>query len=384
MSAPPRLVVLGLSITSSWGNGHATTYRGLVRGMSRIGYRTLFLERNMPWYEQNRDASNPVGCEVALYESLAELERLHAEEIRRADAVIVGSYVPEGVEVARFVSATARCPTFFYDIDTPVTLARLAAGDTEYLAAEAIPRFDAYLSFTGGPTLDFIERELGARRALPLFCSADPDSLAPAQGMPARELGYLGTYSDDRQPGVNELLVEPALRLPEKRFVVGGPCYPKEISWPPNVERIEHVAPGEHARFYGSQRYTLNVTRADMKRLGYSPSVRLFEAAACAAPIITDRWQGIEEFFEPGREILLASTANEVMSFLEEIPEHERRAIGARARRRFLKEHTGQRRAAQLDGYIRAARSAATRITARVSTFKSHESVAIPENPGDA
>ncbi len=214
-----------------------------------------------------------------------------------------------------------------------------------------------------------------------MFCSADPDLLRPVAGPPARELGYLGTYSADRQPTVDELLVSPARRLREKQFVVGGPSYPEEILWPENVERLEHVAPGEHAEFYGSQRYTLNVTRADMKRLGYSPSVRLFEAAACAAPVISDRWEGIEDFFEPGREILLASTADEVLDCLTRIPEDERRAMGARARARFLREHTGTRRASQLDGYIKAARHGA-RCVARPGASKPHES-AVSEGAGD-
>jgi spore maturation protein CgeB len=377
-----RLVVLGLSVTSSWGNGHATTYRGLLRGLARLGYRTLFLERNVPWYEENRDTPRPIGCEVGLYQTLAELENVYADEVRNADAVIIGSYVPDGVEVARWVLSNARGATFFYDIDTPVTLARLEAGDTEYLAADSIPKFDAYLSFTGGPTLDFIERELGARRALPLFCSAEPDWLAPVDVAPSREMGYLGTYSEDRQPGLDELLLEPARRLPAKPFVVGGPCYPKELVWPDNIERMEHVAAREHAEFYCSQRYTLNVTRADMRRLGYSPSVRLFEAAACGVPVISDRWPGIQDFFEPDGEILLASTAEEVLGYLSGIPEDRRKAIGDRARKRFLKEHTGARRAAQLDGYVKAARSAA-RAAARGEPFVSHRPLTMPESAGE-
>jgi spore maturation protein CgeB len=380
---PARLVVLGLSITSSWGNGHATTYRGLLRGLAGLGYRTLFLERDVPWYANNRDNPRPAGCEVRLYDSLDELERSYADEVRHADAVIIGSYVPDGAEVSRWVLETAKGPTFFYDIDTPVTLAALKSGDADYLAATSIPEFAAYLSFTGGPALRFIERELGARRALPLFCSAEPDWLVPPETAAWRELGYLGTYSADRQPGLEELLSEPARQLPSREFVVAGPSYPKELEWPPNVVRIEHVGAREHPAFYGSLRFTLNVTRADMKRLGYSPSVRLFEAAACATPVISDRWDGIDQFFRPGTEILLADSADEVRLLLERTPEERRQAIGRRARERVLREHTGAKRAAQLDSYVQAARST-LRTAARIDVPASGIVPAPPESVRDS
>jgi spore maturation protein CgeB len=360
-----EIVIVGLSITSSWGNGHATTYRGLVRELARRGHRVLFLEQDVPWYAVHRDLPQPPFGTTELYRDLADLDRRFSSRAREADAVILGSYVRQGEAVADWVLRHARGVTAFYDIDTPVTLAKLARGDHEYLHPRQIPCFDLYLSFTGGPTLDRLERELGARRALPLFCSCDPALYFPDTGpedrAPRWDLGYLGTYSDDRQGAVESLLLEPARRLPDRAFALAGPGYPPEVAWPANVDRFEHLAPGEHRAFYNRQRYTLNVTRADMRRAGYSPSVRLFEAAACGTPIVSDDWPGLDTFFAPGREILLAATPEEVERILREIPEAERRRIGRRGRRRVLAEHTAAHRAATLEFYLRdaAGRSAA-------------------------
>lgn len=346
------MVVMGLSITSSWGNGHATTYRGLMKALKQLGHRVLFLERDVPWYAQHRDLARPEGCRVELYGSRAELEARFEREVREADVVMVGSYVPEGAEVLRWVLDTARGLKLFYDIDTPVTLARLEAGEPTYLTRDAIPELDAYLSFSGGAALTRLEREYGARVAWPLFCSVDPELYKPSNEPPARDLGYLGTYCADRQGALERLLLEPARRLPERSFIIAGACYPAQ-EWPANVERIEHVPPGAHSSFYGSLRFTLNVTRAHMIDVGHSPSVRLFEAAACGVPIIGDTWPGIEEFFEPKREILIADEAAEVEEYLERLPESERKSIAQRARQRVLGEHTALDRAQELEGYLR-------------------------------
>ena len=353
-AAPMDIVILGLSITSSWGNGHATTYRGLVRALAERGHRVLFLERDVPWYADNRDMPRPSGCRTALYRKLTELRTKHAAAVREADLVIVGSYVPQGVEVGAWVTRTAQGVTAFYDIDTPVTLAKLARGDTEYITPELIARYDLYLSFTGGPTLDRIEREYGSPAARAFYCSVDPALYRPDDVEPSWDLGYMGTYSDDRQPTLERLLMEPARRWPAGRFIVAGPQYPKTIDWPANVTREEHLAPREHRAFYNAQRFTLNVTRADMIAAGYSPSVRLFEAAACATPIISDPWEGLDSIFTPGREILIARTPQDSLRYLRELPEEERRAIGERARRRVLRDHTAAHRAVELEEYVGA------------------------------
>jgi spore maturation protein CgeB len=305
----------------------------------------LFLERDVPWYAAARDFAAPW---VRLYGSVAELERW-TDDVRAADLVLVGSYVPEGCEVAEWVLATAGGVTAFWDIDTPVTVAKLARGDFEYLSPALVPRFDLYLSFTGGPLLG----RLGARRAVAFHCIADPALYRPLGLEPRWELGYLGTYSDDRQPAVESLLLEPARRMPWRAFAVAGPQYPEAIDWPPNVDRFESIPPAEHAAFYGRQRFALNVTRADMVAAGWSPSVRLFEAAACGTPVVSDRWEGLEAFFEPEREILVAADADDVERHLR-LGEEERRALGRRARARVLAEHTAAHRAVELERHVAA------------------------------
>jgi spore maturation protein CgeB len=342
-----KIVILGLSITSSWGNGHATTYRSLIRGLKQRGHDVLFLERDAPWYAAHRDAPDA----GVLYASVDELRDRFADEVRRADLVVQGSYVPDGVAVANWVVETAEGATAFYDIDTPVTLAKLARRDEEYLSAEVVPRFDLYLSFTGGPTLERLERELGARRPRPLYCTVDLDLYVPCAAPHKYALGYLGTYSADRQRTLERLLVGPATRLPTRRFVVAGPEYPAS-DWPPNVDRIEHVPPSEHRLFYATQAFTLNVTREAMVRAGWSPSVRLFEAAACGVPVISDWWEGLDAFFRPGEEIFVAHDADEVVQVLSNVSPDEHRQVGERARRRVLAEHTPERRAEQLEAYV--------------------------------
>jgi spore maturation protein CgeB len=312
----------------------------------------LFLERDVPWYAQNRDCLNPAYCELQFYSDLADLQNWRGE-IADADAVIVGSYVPEGVAVGRFVQETARGATAFYDIDTPVTLAKLERGDFEYLSPEIIPGYDVYLSFTGGPTLQRIEGRYGSPAARALYCSVDPEAYPPLDVPKKWDLSYLGTYSDDRQPTLEKLLIEPARRMPDRRFVVAGPQYPVDIDWPSNVERIEHLPPSEHAEFYAASRFTLNVTRADMIAAGWSPSVRLFEAAACAVPVISDRWEGIESLFEPGTEMLLAESSEEAVEILRGRSDEEAAAMGKAARARVMDGHTAAHRAAELEAHLR-------------------------------
>jgi spore maturation protein CgeB len=347
-----KYVIVGLSITSSWGNGHATTFRSLVKELVTRGHDVLFLERDVPWYADNRDMPEPPYGRTCLYQSVAELKRLYADAVREADAVIVGSYVPDGIEVSQWVTRTAHGVTAFYDIDTPITLAGLQSEGTSYIDRETVPRFDLYLSFTGGPTLERLEREFGARRARPLYCSVDPSLYYPEPVESRWMLGYLGTYSSDRQPTVERLLLAPAAELPAQRFIVAGAQYPKEIDWPPNVEHVVHIAPADHRAFYAAQRYTLNVTRAEMIRAGWSPSVRLFEAAACGTPIISDAWPGLESVLVPGREVLIARSTQEMISYLRDLSDGERQAIARAARDRILREHTAAHRAAELDGYV--------------------------------
>ncbi len=348
-----HIVMFGLSFSSSWGNGHATTYRSLVKGLALSGQRVTFFERDVPWYADNRDMVRSEHGRLVLYDSLSSLVRDHAGDVASADAVIVGSYVPEGTRLVDWLSQTVRGPLGFYDIDTPVTLVALAQGRCEYLRLDQIPRFDVYFSFAGGRVLKRLA-EAGARRPRALYCSVDTQLYRPVEphrrgDAPARwELGYMGTYAEDRQPAVERLLLDVARARPGSRFVIAGPGYPDRELWPGNVDWIPHVPPGEHRAFYGRQRFTLNATRAAMVDLGYSPSVRLFEAAACGCCIISDEWPGLEEVLEPGCEVLTAGGTGDVLAYLEGVSPARAASIGDAARARVLREHSHLRRAEHL------------------------------------
>ena len=353
MSRRLSLVVLGLSLSSSWGNGHATTYRALLKAFALRGHDVLFLERDVPWYAEHRDLAEPGFCRFALYPDLAALET-YREAIAAADAVIVGSYVPDGIAIGDRVLAWAQGLRAFYDIDTPVTLARLEADDCAYLAKRQIADYDLYLSFTGGPTLRLLEETYGSPAARALYCSVDPQAYPALEREILYDLSYLGTYSPDRQPTLERLLIEPARRAPDLRFCVAGPQYPDGIDWPANVTRFAHLPPDRHPDFYAASRYTLNVTRADMIRAGYSPSVRLFEAACIGTPIIGDTWDGLDTVLAPGSEIILAQGPEDVLPILRLQPDAVRRRIGAAARARVLARHSAGRRATELEDALSA------------------------------
>lgn len=363
-SGPLRIVVLGLSLSSSWGNGHATTYRSLLKALAARGHDILFLERDVPWYAATRDLTDPRYCSLAFYRSLPDLER-HRAAIASADAVIVGSYVPDGIAVGRFVQTTACGVKAFYDIDTPVTLEHLADGTCAYLSEDLVGGYDLYLSFTGGPTLSHIERCYGVPAARALYCSVDPDIYAPSRTPRRWDLSFLGTYSPDRQTTLQRLLIEPARRAPHLRFAVAGAQYPDGISWPENVELIEHVPPRDHPAFYAASRFTLNVTRANMVRAGYSPSVRLFEAAACATAIISDAWPGLETLLQPNRDVIIATRPEDVLAALLTIPDSRRRRLAQAARRRVLASHTSEHRAAEIEAHLTQALQGGTRAVHR-------------------
>jgi spore maturation protein CgeB len=339
-------------LSSSWGNGHATTYRSLLAALAERGNQILFLERDCPWYAAHRDLREPGFCELRFYDDVKGLGAWR-ERIEQADVVMIGSYVPDGAEICRLVQRWARGVVAFYDIDTPVTLARLDIGDERHLARDCIAGFDLYLSFTGGPTLQRLERDYGARSTCALYCAVDPKIYRPTGAQPRWDLGYIGTYSPDRQPELERLLFGVAKRLPDRSFVVAGPQYPADIVWPANVERIAHLSPGQHADFYSSLGWALNLTRADMKLAGYSPSVRLFEAGACGVPIMSDYWPGLESIFRVGPEITVVENVGQIVQTLTRAARDD---LGAAVRRRVLREHTAARRADQLEERVKAVR----------------------------
>ena len=361
-----RFVIFGLTVSSSWGNGHATTWRGVLKELHRAGHSVRFFERDVPYYAAERDLPAPDFCELVLYDDWTDVLPRARRAIGEADVAMVTSYCADGLDACRLVLDSAGPLHVFYDIDTPVTLAELSANGiatatgARYLTPDLIPEFDLYLSFTGGPLLRELETVWGVRRTAPLYCSVDPEIHSPVE--PPAELrcalGYLGTYSADRQPALERFLIEPARRRPAERFFVVGSKYPSDIEWPPNVAVRSHLPPPEHPGFYCANRITLNVTREAMLRVGYSPSVRLFEAASCGTPILSDWWSGLDEFFTPGREILVARTTDEADAALG-LSDAELARITAAARERTLRAHTAAVRARELIAACEATRAAA-------------------------
>ena len=357
-----KLTVFGLALSSSWGNGHATTFRSLLRALAARGHRVVFYERDLYWYRDNRDLPHPEFCELRLYDDWAAVRAQVRRELRDSDVALVGSYFPDGRAAIEEIFDATRPVKAFYDIDTPITVAALREqAATEYLRADQLPGFDLYFSFTGGPLLRELEQRFGVRRALPLYCSFDPETYrrVPSRDRYACDLSYMGTYAPDRQPKLEGFLAETARRLPKQRFIVAGPQYPRKVRWPKNVKRINHLNPVMHPAFYSSSRITLNVTRREMVQAGYSPSVRLFEAAACGAAIASDNWPGLETFFTAGREILLPASGDDVVRYLTGYEHAELLRIGERAQARVLERHTSEHRALEFEDALLDARAAA-------------------------
>lgn len=345
-----KLVVFGLTISSSWGNGHATLWRGLCRALARGGHRVVFFEHDVPYYAAHRDLWEPDGATLVLYEQWADVLPRASAELADADAAIVTSYCYDALDASRLV-CESRPLRVFYDLDTPVTLEGLRAGRAvPYIGEHGLRDFDLVLSYTGGAALAQLTNLLGAPRVAPLYGHVDPLVHRPMWSAPqySSDLSYLGTYAADRQESLEVLFVEPARRLPHLKFVIGGAQYPDWFPWAPNIYFVQHLPPGEHPAFFSSSWLTLNVTRRSMAEMGYCPSGRLFEAAACGAPILSDAWEGLEEFFAPDWEILVVRSTDDAIAALQRTPQ-ELRAIALRARERTLAEHTSQKRALELE-----------------------------------
>ncbi|HEX3125718.1 MAG TPA: glycosyltransferase [Thermoanaerobaculia bacterium] len=345
-----KLVVFGLTLSSSWGNGHATLWRGLCRALARQGHRVVFFERDVPYYAGHRDLRALPGTDLVLYPDWRGTLSRAGREVEDADVVMATSYCPDGVAACDLILDQHRALTVFYDLDTPVTLERLDAGEeVPYLPPYGLGGFDLVLSYTGGAALDALRDRLGAVRVAPLYGSVDPEAHRPSASLPEMraDLSYIGTYAADRQEGLDRLFLEPARRLPDRRFVIAGAQYPQDFPWTPNLFFVRHLPPADHPAFYGSSPLTLNVTRAAMARMGWCPSGRLFEAAACGTACLSDTWEGLDQFFEPGREILLAETPEDAVAALT-LPSEEIARIGRAARERALAEHTADHRAREL------------------------------------
>jgi spore maturation protein CgeB len=346
-----KLVIFGLALSSSWGNGHATLWRGLLRALAARGHRLVFFERDQPFYAEHRDLDELPGTDLVIYPDWATIKHRARKELADADAAILTSYCPDAEPASAAVLASHHARRCYYDLDTPVTLAALDRGETvPYLPRVGLSPFDLVLSYTGGKALELLARRLGARVVAPLYGSVDPDVHRPEP--PRRSwtgaLSYLGTYAADRQRQLERLFLTVADRVPGERFFLAGAQYPADFPWRANVHFVRHLPPHDHPAFFVSSPLTLNITRSDMAALGYCPSGRFFEAAACGVPVVSDTWEGLETFFEPEQEVLTATNTDDVVAAITRAPE-DLAEIGHRARERALCQHTARHRAVELE-----------------------------------
>ena len=346
-----KLVIFGLTISSSWGNGHATLWRGLCRALAEQGHSVVFFERDVPYYASHRDLHEmPGDGELHLFDDWEAVRPTAQRHLSDADVGMVTSYCHDGVTATELVVSSPVELSVFYDLDTPVTLDRLQSGESvAYIGPRGLRDFDLVLSYTGGKALTELQERLGARRVAPLYGSVDPEVHRPVASVPRFEadLSYLGTYAEDRQEALETLFLKPARQRPQQRFLIGGAQYPSDFPWSDNIYFVRHIEPSQHPAFYSSSRLTLNITRRAMKQMGYCPSGRLFEAAACGTPILSDAWEGLDSFFEPGSQILVGRTTEEAIEALEMSSEALER-VARRARERTLEEHTAAHRAREM------------------------------------
>ncbi|MEO8725705.1 MAG: glycosyltransferase [Acidobacteriaceae bacterium] len=354
-----RITFFGLTISSSWGNGHATPYRALIRGLHRLGHEVTFYERDVPYYARHRDFDKCDYCDIVLYPSFGTVRPWAQIAAGSSDIVVNASYCSEGAEIAEVMLAADGPIHVYYDLDTPITLGKWKRGEAvEYIRPEQIARFELVLSFTGGRILSQLESGYGARIARPLYGCVDPDTYYRVRSRAEFEcdLSYMGTYAADRQEKVETLLMGAARRMEKKKFLLAGSMYPAEMEIPGNVRRLEHVSVEDHAALYSSSQWALNVTRAEMAAWGHCPSGRFFEAAACGTPIVTDEWEGLGDFFDLNSELRVVRAAEDVRHALD-MDATERKEMARRARERTLDEHTGDVRARQ---FIKACEDAAS------------------------
>jgi len=346
-----NIAIFGLSISSSWGNGHATIWRGLCKGLCGRGHRVTFFEKDVPYYAQSRDYAGIEGVELVLYQTWDTIARKAENALSQADVAIVTSYCPDAIAASEMIVNREDILKCFYDLDAPVTLTRLENGENvEYIPQRGLRDFDLVLSWTGGETINKLKSELGAQEVWPLYGCVDPDIHRPVEPKIVYncDLSYLGTYSPDRQDKVNELLVKTARYAKDMRFIIGGSQYPNDFPWQDNIWYLSHVEPPQHPAFYCSSNFTLNITRRAMAEMGFCPQGRLFEAGACGTAIISDYWEGLEQFYEPGEEIIICRTCEEVLDALS-MTDSNRKRIAEAARQRTLECHTATRRAQELE-----------------------------------
>jgi spore maturation protein CgeB len=362
---PLEIAFFGSSLVSAYWNGAATYYRGIIEALHRRGHRTTFYEPDAFGRQEHRDLADPNWARVVVYPA-DEASALRAvEEASGADLIVKASGVGVFDELLERAVLSARRPgalAVFWDVDAPATLDRVTHDPADPFGA-LIPEYDMVFTYGGGDPVVRAYERLGARTCVPIYNALDPESHRPAPPDPRFEgaLGFIGNRLPDREARVEEFFLRAAESAPAERFVLGGSGW-GDRALPDNVHYVGHVYTRDHNAFNSTPRAVLNVTRESMARYGFSPPTRVFEAAGAAACLITDAWEGIELFLEPGAEVLVAHDGLEVAGHLARLTDAEARAIGERARRRIMDQHTYARRAAQvesvLDGVVAAPREA--------------------------
>ncbi|CAM3593607.1 glycosyltransferase [Corallococcus sp. ZKHCc1 1396] len=356
MSRGLRIAFFGSSLVSAYWNGAATYYRGLIRALHARGHRVTFYEPDAYGRQEHRDLDDPDWARVVVY-SAHGTDGLEAclEDAWGSDVVVKASGVgtfDAFLEARVLELRRSGTQVVFWDVDAPATLERVAK-DAHDLFRPLIPRYDHILTYGGGAPVVNAYRELGARRCVPIYNALDPDTHhpVPPEARFAGDLCFLGNRLPDREARVEDFFLKAAALLPQARMLLGGSGWEQRVL-PGNVRRLGHVYTQDHNALNCSARAVLNIHRDSMARFGFSPATRVFEAAGAGACLITDAFEGVEQFLEPGREVLVARSGEEVAEHVQRLTDTEARRLGQAALRRVLAEHTYAHRAVQVEAEL--------------------------------
>jgi spore maturation protein CgeB len=352
-----KIAFYGSSLVSSYWNGAATYYRGILQALALRGHKIVFYEPDAFDRQKHRDIPDPDWARVAVYPATEAGVYAALEEGKSADVLVKASGVGAFDELLEREILTLRdrmgSRAIFWDVDAPATLERMAADENDPFR-DLVSRYDFVLTYGGGDPVASRYRSFGAQECVPIYNALDPETHRPAPPDPAFEssLGFLGNRLPDREARVHEFFFGPASKLPHRQFVLGGAGWDRDVPELANVRYIGHVYTRQHNAFNCTPQAVLNVSRESMARFGFSPATRVFEAAGAGACILTDEWEGIDFFFEPDREILVASSGEEVAALLDSLTPERARSIGDAALKRALAEHTYDRRAGMVDSIL--------------------------------
>ena len=355
-----KIFVFGSSLTSCYWNGAATYYRGIYKNLHRLGHEITFAEPDIYSRQQNRDCPNIEYANVRIYQTPRDLDRV-LSEATDSNLIIKHSGVGADDELLEFAVPELRSfrrQVAFWDVDAPATLARVEKNPTDSFRRQ-IPEFDFVFTYGGGDAVIARYSKLGAKNCFPIYNGLDPDThhfVAPAERLRC-DLAFVGNRLPDREARVDQFFLAAAELAPEFQFLLGGEGWgSRSLSLPKNVRWIGHVGTAQHNLINCSARFVLNINREPMANVGFSPPTRIFEAAGAGATVITDAWSGIEQFFDPGTEILVASDAGDVAHYLRECSAEQAHWIGQKMRQRALRDHSYELRAQQVDQVLRGAR----------------------------